>query len=190
MHEPIVRTIVAVLWLAWLLYWWASARDVKATRWREPLTSQLLHRVPLVLAVILLAAPQWLPRVLTRRVLPAGGLVPVIGAVLVATGLGFAIWARRHLGRNWSSQVVVKEDHVLVRSGPYRRIRHPIYSGILLSFLGTAVAIGEWRGILAVPLALLALVLKSRMEEGRMRQVFPEYQQYERETAALMPYVY
>lgn len=53
MHEPIVRTIVAVLWLAWLLYWWASARDVKATRWREPLTSQLLHRVPLVLAVIL-----------------------------------------------------------------------------------------------------------------------------------------
>jgi len=85
---------------------------------------------------------------------------------------------------------VVKEGHALIRSGPYAHVRHPIYTGILLAFLGTAVSIGEWRALLAVPFALLAFVLKSRLEEGRMRQTFPEYEQYQRETAALIPFIY
>jgi protein-S-isoprenylcysteine O-methyltransferase Ste14 len=86
--------------------------------------------------------------------------------------------------------VVVKEDHALVRTGPYARVRHPIYSGLLLAFLGTAVAIGEWRGLVAVALAFVALVRKSAEEERRMRETFPDYEQYRRETAALIPLVY
>jgi protein-S-isoprenylcysteine O-methyltransferase Ste14 len=190
MPETFLRIVIPTLWLAWLLYWGISARNVKATRWREPLGSQLLHRVPIILAVILLAVPGWLPRTLTKRFLPEGLLFPALGTALLAAGLGFSVWARRHLGRNWSAQVVVKEDHALVRSGPYRHVRHPIYTGILLAFLGTVVTIGEWRGLLAFLLALVAFAMKSRAEEDRMQRVFPEYQAYRRETAALIPFVY
>ncbi|MFL5515882.1 MAG: methyltransferase family protein [Gemmatimonadales bacterium] len=188
--EIALRIAFPTLWIAWLIYWWLSARNVKANRWREPLVSQLPHRVPLILAAILLAAPRWLPRDLTRRFLPEGNLYLALGVALLAAGLGFSVWARRHLGRNWSSQVVVKQDHALIRSGPYRRLRHPIYTGILLAFLGTAVTIGEWRGLLAFLLAMAAFAVKGRAEEQRMEGIFPEYQQYRRETAALIPFVY
>jgi protein-S-isoprenylcysteine O-methyltransferase Ste14 len=188
--DPTSRLVIGALWLTWLLYWWLSARDVKRTRRREPLKSQLLHRVPLMLVALLVAAPAWLPPPLTRRFLPAGPALPMFGAVLVAAGLGFSVWARRHLGRNWSSSVVVKEDHALIRSGPYAHVRHPIYTGLLLALLGTVLAIGEWRGLAALALALLAFAWKSRAEEGRMRETFPEYEQYRRETASLIPFVY
>ena len=185
-----MNTLVPALWIAWLVYWALSARDVKATRWREPLLSRVLYRVPLILAAILMAAPNAVPRALTGRFLPAGGPLALLGPLMVAAGLGFAVWARRHLGRNWSASVVVKEDHALIRSGPYRRVRHPIYTGMLLALLGTAVTIGAWRGLLAMPLAILSFVVKSRAEERRMRETFPEYEQYQRESAALIPFVY
>jgi protein-S-isoprenylcysteine O-methyltransferase Ste14 len=190
MRDPVIGIALGTLWLGWLLYWWVSARSVKLTRWREPLASQLLHRVPLMLAAILLAAPGWLPAALNRRFLPPGPLLPSLGVMLLAAGLGFSIWARRHLGENWSSDVAVKEGHALVRSGPDGRLRHPIYTGLLLAFLGTGLAIGEWRAVLAVPLALVAFGLKSWREEQQMRRIFPEYERYRRETAALIPFVY
>ena len=190
LSETVLHIVVPTLWVAWLVYWGISARNVKATQWREPLGSQLLHRLPLILALILLGGPRWLPRALTKRFLPEGGLLPFLGIVLLAAGLGFSVWARRHLGRNWSAHVVVKQDHALIRSGPYRHVRHPIYTGILLAFLGTVVTIGEWRGLLAFLFALVSFAVKSRAEEYRMQGTFPEYQQYRRETAALIPFVY
>src|SRR5436309_8924797 len=128
-YSILLQILFPVVWIAWLIYWWVSARNVKVTRWREPLGSQLLHRVPLLLAALLLAAPQLLPFALRQRIAPAGALVPTLGLLLIAGGLGFSVWARRHLGRNWSLQVVVKEEHALIRTGPYRRLGHPIYSG-------------------------------------------------------------
>ena len=127
---------------------------------------------------------------MSRRFLPAGNLVPPAGVLLVAAGLGFSVWARIHLGRNWSAEVVVKQDHALIRSGPYRCVRHPIYSGMLLAFLGMALAFGEWRALLALALVFASLARKSRIEEGFMRETFPEYTEYQRETRALIPFVY
>jgi protein-S-isoprenylcysteine O-methyltransferase Ste14 len=191
MSYPIlIQILFPTLWIAWLVYWWVSARNVKETRWQEPLGSQLLHRVPLLLGALLFAAPRLLPLGLRRRLLPVGALAPTMGVLLIAVGLGFSVWARRHLGRNWSSQVVVKEDHALIRTGPYSRLRHPIYTGLLLAFLGTAVIIGEVRGFLAFVLLLISFAIKSRAEEARMREIFREYEQYRRETAALIPYVF
>ena len=190
LSEAIIRLAVAVLRVAWLIYWGSSARNVKPTRRTEPLKSQLLHRIPLILGIICLAAPRWLPHGFTRRVLPPGNGFLLLGAMLVAAGLAFAVWARRHLGRNWSSQVVLKQDHALVRSGPYQRVRHPIYTGILLALLGTAVTIGELRAAVGFALFVLSFVLKSRTEEQWMRGIFPEYEQYRRGTGALIPKIY
>ncbi len=190
MAGPLVLGIVGFLWVAWLGYWLARARDVKVTRWREARLAEIRHRSPIWVAVFLLFFPRWLPRVLDRRFLPASDLLSIGAIFLVAVGLGFAVWARAYLGRNWSGSVTVKENHTLVRTGPYAQIRHPIYTGILIAFVGTALAIGEWRGIVAFFLVLVALIIKSRTEEERMRATFPDYDDYRRQTAALIPFIF
>ena len=178
------------MWLGWAMFWTVAALHTKLARWRESIASRILHVVPLLACAVLLAAPRWLPAILSARVEPAARLFPVLGAVIVAAGLGFAVWARAHLGRNWSGIVTVKEGHSLVRTGPYRVVRHPIYTSLQLALTGTAIAIGEWRGVLAVIFALIGFLWKIRVEEKRMRENFPEYSQYRRQTAALIPLLY
>jgi protein-S-isoprenylcysteine O-methyltransferase Ste14 len=189
-YDLVIATIIPALWLVWLVYWWYSARDVKRTARPEPFTSQLKHRAPLIVGILCFAAPRWLPRPLTARFVPAGLFFPALGTLMLVLGLGFSVWARRHLGRNWSAHVVVKEDHALIRSGPYRRVRHPIYTGILFAMLGMALAIGEWRALIGLAAMVLSFAIKSRQEERRMRETFAEYAEYQRSTAALIPYLY
>lgn len=187
---PALHYAIPALWLAWAGCWLVAAVRVKPTRWREPARSRALHVVPVLACVLLLAEPHLWPQIMTARIYPPGRLAPSLGTLLVAIGLGFSIWARWHLGRNWSGLVTLKEGHALVRSGPYRAIRHPIYTGLLLALIGTAMAIGEWRGVLAVLCALAGFLWKIRVEEGRMRATFPEYEEYRKETAALVPLLY
>jgi len=143
-----------------------------------------------VIGCALLVFPRMVPAALNRPVLPAGPAAPFCGVVLVAAGLVFSVWARWHLGRNWSGEVTVKEGHTLIRTGPYRWLRHPIYTGILLALLGTALAIGAARGFIAAALILAGFVVKLRVEEARMRETFPEYADYCRRTARLVPGVF
>jgi protein-S-isoprenylcysteine O-methyltransferase Ste14 len=173
-----------------LLIWVLAARHVKATRWREPPMSRMVHRIPLALAIFLLSTKRGLPSILTERLLPPSPALGIVGIALVATGLAFAVWARWYLGTNWSSVVTLKEGHALVRTGPYRYVRHPIYSGLLLAVCGSAAVVGAGRGILALGLTIFALVYKSRVEEARMRDTFSEYDAYCRETAALIPFIF
>jgi protein-S-isoprenylcysteine O-methyltransferase Ste14 len=190
MDDRYVGLAIGVLWLSWMFYWWRSSRDVKRTSRQDSTRNQLIYRVPLVLGILCLSAPGWIPRVLHRRFVPAGVPGQAAGLVLLAAGLAFTVWARRHLGRNWSASVVVKEDHALIRTGPYQRVRHPIYTGMLLAFLGTVVAVGEWRGLVGFVLVFVSFLLKSRLEEVRMAETFPEYAEYRRHTAALIPGIY
>ena len=113
-----------------------------------------------------------------------------LGAAVTVAGLLFAVWAREHLGRNWSRSVTIKQDHELITTGPYAVVRHPIYTGILAGFLGMAIAISQVRGFLVFVLIFLAFCIKFRMEEQWMRSQFGDaYATYARHTAALVPYL-
>ncbi|HEV2186712.1 MAG TPA: isoprenylcysteine carboxylmethyltransferase family protein [Stellaceae bacterium] len=183
------RYLIAAMWLTWLAIWMAASLGVKRTRVPEPWQSAFYNRAPVVIGTAMLVAPQWLPPVLAWRFLSGAG-PPALGTALVFAGLALSMWARWHLGRNWSSAVVVKEGHTLTRSGPYRLVRHPIYSGMVLALFATALAIGETRGFIGAGLILFGFVLKLQAEEERMRETFPEYDDYARHTARLIPGVY
>jgi protein-S-isoprenylcysteine O-methyltransferase Ste14 len=102
-----------------------------------------------------------------------------------------AIWARRHLGRNWSATVRIAEDHQLVRSGPYRLLRHPIYTAMLGMFLGTATASSQYHALLGLAMLVAAYLRKTRLEEKILYQTFgSQYNAYQRETWALVPLLF
>jgi len=186
----IYRYAIPAMWLVWVFYWWVASRDVKVVVRREPLASRLLHIVPLVIAVMLLSGRSTSTSLLGRRFLPLAQWPFWLGFLLTAAGVLFSVWARLHLGRNWSGTVTIKQDHELITTGPYALARHPIYTGLLLAFLGSAVAIGEWRGIVALALATGALWRKLRLEERWMREQFgPAYEAYMKRVAALLPFV-
>ena len=144
--------------------------------------------LPLIVGVLLVALPHLPSAVFATRILPRTLATYWTGVALVFLGLAFAVWARRHIGSNWSGTVTVKENHVLVRTGPYAWVRHPIYTGLLVAILGSAVARGELRGVWAVLLCSFAFVRKLRIEERWMRQVFgAEYERYRTTVPALIP---
>jgi len=184
------RSVILALWAIWIILWIAAARNVKRAEWRENRRTAIWNRAPVLLGVAMFVWPPLSPAALNRPILPGRPELPSLGMFLVAAGLLFAVWARWHLGGNWSGTVTVKENHALITSGPYRLARHPIYSGILLALIGTALAIGSARGFVATALILVGFVIKLRVEEARMRDTFPEYADYCRRTARLVPGVF
>lgn len=187
--------LIPALWFAWAAYWMTAAGNAKPAQRRESPLSRLAHLTPLGLAILLIAiqqrrqGPPWAAW-LFGHFLPPSEAGFWIGTAILAAGLGFSVWARRRLGGNWSGTVTVKEDHELIRTGPYRWVRHPIYAGILAGFLGTAIALGEWRGLIAVALCLYAFLRKIRLEERWMAETFRDgYAAYRAEVKALIPFV-
>jgi len=184
--------LIPAMWLCWAAYWWAMARDVKATVRRESMASRLMHIVPLGMAVLLLWVRHAPVAVLGLRFIPQSASIPCFwaGALLTLAGLLFSVWARVYLGRNWSGTVTLKQGHELVTTGPYGIVRHPIYTGVLLAFVGSALARGDFAGVLAVALVAGSFWRKLRMEERWMREVFGEqYVTYSMRVAALVPFV-
>jgi protein-S-isoprenylcysteine O-methyltransferase Ste14 len=178
------------VWLLLTIFWLLSARNVKAIVRRQDALPRLLNTALLYGAAALLAVPYIPLPGLMANVLPASHwrLWCSLGAELTTLGALLMVRARIYLGRNWSAVAAVKADHELVTGGPYRWVRHPIYSGLALAFIGTAIAIGQWRGVLAVALALIAFGHRILVEERFMRQQFgTSYDTYAQRVRALVP---
>lgn len=184
-----VGQLIPVLWLVWGIYWWIAARSVKAVVRREPVASRLAHAIPLAISAVLLGVASF-PAPLGTPLIDVTEPVLLAAIGLVAAGLMLCVWARIALGGNWSGTVTLKHDHEIVRTGPYRMIRHPIYTGLLLMFLGTALARGDWRGALALVIAFAALWRKLRMEERWLGEFFGSaYAEYRAASWALVPWL-
>jgi protein-S-isoprenylcysteine O-methyltransferase Ste14 len=176
------------MWLSWAAYWWLASLGAKRVDRREPLGSRLLHLLPLTFAFWLLWADRLGGSILNERMFPSAPWIVWAATLITAAGLLFAVWARVHLGRNWSGTVTIKQDHELIVSGPYAIVRHPIYTGLLIAFVGSALARGEWRGLIAILLAWATLWRKLRVEERWMTERFgQEYEAYRRRVPALVP---
>jgi protein-S-isoprenylcysteine O-methyltransferase Ste14 len=150
---------------------------------------RVLRLIILVVTFALLLSPSLVALgPLVRRFVPNYPAVRDLGVALAGLGVLLMIWARRHLGHYWSDKVEIKANHQLISTGPYARLRHPIYTGMLLGIAGTALAVGEWRGLAAFVLLLTNYVIKARKEEGILGQKFgPEFQEYQRKTGFLIP---
>jgi protein-S-isoprenylcysteine O-methyltransferase Ste14 len=179
--------IIFILWMIFILYWIAFLRGNKrAVRRINPGA-----RIP---PLICLFALFWLfqihPGFFHRPLYARNHSVEAVGVVLCALGIGFAIWARNILGRNWSGIPQIKEGHELIRAGPYRLVRHPIYTGILLAIFGTGFGRGQMRDLVIFLFGFIALWIKLKVEESLLTQQFPEaYPQYRDGTKALIPYL-
>lgn len=181
-------SIVSVLWMIFAAVWLIAWLRTKRTQERAPLSSRLLYAVPVMIGSYLFfnnnATSGWG----RARLFPGNPVLDSIAVLVTALGIGFAIWARFYLGTNWSSAVSVKVGHELIRTGPYTWVRHPIYSGLLLALVGTALQQDRVIALIAVALFWLGFWIKSRMEEEFMRKTFGEqYVEYRKSTGALIP---
>jgi protein-S-isoprenylcysteine O-methyltransferase Ste14 len=178
-----VELVFVVGWAAFVLYWLVAALSMK--RGRVPWSRELRIRALIAVAVILL---------IRLGAFRGHGLNTepwraAIGLVLFALGLGFAIWARMHIGRNWGTPMTQKDEPELVTSGPYRLVRHPIYSGFLVAGVGTAVAL-SWLWLTAVALAGIYFLYSATVEERYLTERFPDnYPAYKRSTKMLVPFI-
>jgi protein-S-isoprenylcysteine O-methyltransferase Ste14 len=182
-------SLISFFWLVWLAYWIFSAFDVKKTaQHSRPWANGWLVRAAMVIVVIFILshfgptgffnynAPLWLA---------------VLGDILCGIGLAFAIWARVHLGRNWSGVPSLKEDHELITSGPYRFVRHPIYTGIIVALLGTALVLSSVFWYFFFSVLAIMFIWRIPIEERLMMETFPkQYPEYKKRTKALMPFIW
>jgi protein-S-isoprenylcysteine O-methyltransferase Ste14 len=181
---------ILIVWISVGLVWLAASASLKSVAREEPLGSRLFHILAIALAFLLLFDLRLSAGVLDRRFVSDTPAVWWTGFALTVAGAALAIWARLLLGANWSATVTVKQNHELIRTGPYSIVRHPIYSGFLLAMLGTAIAFGETRGLVALVLAFVGWRVKSLVEERFMLDQFGgQYAQYKREVKALIPFV-
>ena len=189
MQHPIT-TLAAAAWLLFLFYWLWSARRVKSSARGEPAWSRFFkYWLPIIVNLALMFPTSlYEGTLLGERFIPDVLWLAALGLLLAVAGLLFACWARSILGSNWSAVVQVKQDHELIERGPYRYVRHPIYTGLLLALVGTALLLGEWRAVLGFVIMFVSFWRKLRLEETWLSEYFgPKYGEYMQRVKALIP---
>ena len=171
-----------------MVYWSIPTKNAAPAQNVEGLKSSQRHQSLLNLAILLLFIP--IP-VLTRRFLPLTPTIVAIGLTVQVACVLFYLWAKRYLGRFWSSAVTIRKDHQLVSSGPYRILRHPMYTAVLGMFAGTTIVSGQYHALIGFGVAALAYWRKIRIEEKALMEALgADYERHRRNTWALIPWVY
>ncbi len=190
--ELVYHFLIPVIWISWFIYWRVMSGNEKKTVRREPVIWRVIYVELLGLGAsiftIFVSSPDAL---INRQIFQPTVYTFWFGIAVMIAGFAFTAWARVVLGRNWSSTVTLKEDHELIQSGPYALVRHPIYTGLMIMFVGTAVAMGQWRGVVAIILVLASFLIKLRIEEKWMTELFgAKYNAYRKRVAMLIPWVW
>jgi protein-S-isoprenylcysteine O-methyltransferase Ste14 len=176
----------AVLWWSWFAYWIISSFGVLKAKRALAAPGRTRLALEMILAWWLMASGRLSHTWLATQLLPYSLAQYWMGAAITTAGLGFTVWARIHLGKYWSGNVTLKEGHRLIRTGPYALVRHPIYTGLILAMSGSAIALDQVRGVLAVAVVVYSFIRKLRLEEKWLTEEFgEEYLQYKREVRAL-----
>jgi protein-S-isoprenylcysteine O-methyltransferase Ste14 len=185
--------LIKALWLGLFAYWMVAAIGAKRNvgtrqRWKE---SGLRLGVIMLILVAVRMIPVVRGSLQSAQAYMAGSLlIGAIGVVLCVIGIGLAVWARAHLGRNWGMPMSTKESPELVTTGPYAFVRHPIYTGILLAMLGSALGESVFWVLPLVPFGAF-FVHSARREEELMTKRFPEqYPAYMQRTNMLLPRIF
>jgi protein-S-isoprenylcysteine O-methyltransferase Ste14 len=180
--------VSGVIWGAFLVYWSAQARAPTPTVKAETRRSSLKHVAWRELGLLLLFLP--VPS-LNRVVLPNGQLHPFVGLGVQLLGAWFYLYAKRYLGRQWSGSISIKTDHQLITSGPYRRIRHPMYTGMITMALGTAIVSTRLHALLGAVLVAVSYVIKIGIEEVWLSAHFgAAHEEWRRHSWKLLPPIY
>jgi protein-S-isoprenylcysteine O-methyltransferase Ste14 len=175
-------------WIVFVAYWAVGALKTRRTARTESFASRygILFIEIVGFALVFMDETEF--GVLGRRIFPRSYALGVTGVALTWAGIALALWARWHLGQYWSARITIKEDHKLIRTGPYARLRHPIYSGLDLAAIGSALAIDRWRCVAGVFLIILGYWIKARREEGMLTAQFgADFQEHCRHTGFLFP---
>ncbi len=179
---------IAACWGFWIIYWVILAFTAKRTVERE---SYFQYRIVAAAVFgVLFVAARLLHVSGQSRLWHTTFALGLVTDCIVLAGLAVEIWARNTLGRNWSAEVTFKEGHELIESGPYALVRHPIYTGLLVMALGTAINYGRAIGFGLVVVLCGALWWKVRQEERIMSRHFPAYAEYKTRVRAIIPFVF
>jgi protein-S-isoprenylcysteine O-methyltransferase Ste14 len=182
------RTLIDIPWIVFIAYWIISALNTKRTQKREPFLARYGVMLIEVVGFVFLFDQSAGMGILGQRVLNKNHAIQAAAIALTWAGVLLAVWARRHLGQYWSGRITIKEGHKLIRTGPYARLRHPIYSGLDLAAIGTAFAIDRWRCVVGFCVIIGGFWIKAKREEAMLTAQFgSDFQEHRRQTGFLFP---
>jgi len=183
--------ITIACWAVLLTYWFVNASKVKAAVQTQTALSRYVYLFFLASGFVITYARIFAVGPLGYQLIPVNDLSGIVGLAVCIGGVAFAIWARRTLGNNWSGEVTLKKEHELVQRGPYKIVRHPIYTGFEIGLLGVAITIGQVKGLLGLSIVFAAHYYKTTMEEKIMYAQFPtQYADYAKRVKRLVPFVF
>lgn len=188
--DSLVKNIISTCWGVFIVVWLLAAIFSKRTVYRESSAQLLRYTIPMVFGWYLIFRGYRLPYPFNARVIPASDTVLLAAAILCICGVGFCVWARAVLGRNWSGTVTLKENHELIVRGPYRLVRHPIYTGLLAMLIATVIQKGRIAAMIGLVIIFASLWIKLISEEEVMGKQFPDqYAAYRQRVKRIIPFL-